>query len=43
MRAMPNYATNFANFERMVQRKENITPQSFYDCPDFEVVWEVRR
>ncbi len=43
MRGLPNYNTNFANFERMVQRKENITPQSFYECPDFEVVWEVRR
>lgn len=43
MRALPNYDTEFAHFERMVQSKKNLTPQLFYDCPDFEVVWEIRR
>lgn len=38
-----NYAVDFANFERMVQEAKNITPQMFYDCGDFEPVFEIRR
>jgi hypothetical protein len=41
--ADPNYATNFAHFEAMVQKNNRLTPQMFYDCPDFKVVYEVRR
>lgn len=41
--ADPNYSTNFANFEAMVQQYDRITPQMFYDNPDFEVVYEIRR
>ena len=40
--AEPNYTTDFANFEATVQKYKRITPQMFYDCPDFEVVYEVR-
>lgn len=40
--AEPNYSVDFANFEAMVQKYGKITPQMFYDCPDFEVVYEVR-
>ena len=40
--AEPNYSTDFANFEAMVQKYGRITPQMFYDCPDFEVVYELR-
>ena len=40
--AEPNYAADFSNFEAMVQKYGKITPQMFYDCPDFEVVYEVR-
>jgi len=40
--AEPNYSTDFANFEAMVQKYDRITPQMFYDCPDFEVVYEIR-
>lgn len=40
--AEPNYATDFANFETMITTEKNLTPQMFYDCPDFEVVYEVR-
>ncbi len=40
--AEPNYETNFANFEEMIKSRKNLTPQMFYDCPDFEVVYEVR-
>jgi hypothetical protein len=38
----PNYATDFANLEAMIAKKKNLTPQMFYDCPDFEIVYEVR-
>ncbi len=40
--AEPNYATDFAEFEKMITEHHNLTPQMFYDCPDFEVVYEVR-
>jgi uncharacterized protein YycO len=40
--AEPNYSTDFANFEEIVQKYGKITPQMFYNCPDFEVVYEVR-
>lgn len=40
--AEPDYETNFANFEAMIAKEKNLTPQMFYDCPDFEVVYEVR-
>lgn len=41
--AEPNYATDFANFEAMVQQKKRITPQMFFDCPDFETAYMFRR
>lgn len=41
--AEPNYAINFANFEQMINESKNLTPQMFYDCPDFQVVYEVSR
>lgn len=40
--AEPNYAENFANFETMISENKNLTPQMFYDCPDFEIVYESR-
>ena len=40
--AEPDYETNFANFEKMIKERKNLTPQMFYDCPDFEIVYEVR-
>ena len=43
LKAEPNYATDFANFERMITKSRNLTPQMFYECEDFEVVYEVRR
>lgn len=41
--AEPDYYKNFANFEKMIAKRKNLTPQMFYDCEDFEVVFEVRR
>jgi hypothetical protein len=40
--AEPNYAVDFANFERMISVAGNLDPQMLYECPDFEVVYEVR-
>jgi hypothetical protein len=40
--AEPDYDKNFANFEKMIKERKNLTPQMFYDCPDFQVVYEVR-
>lgn len=41
--ADPNYERDFPNFERMIKKYGNLTPQMFYDCPDFEVVLEIRK
>lgn len=38
-----NYAEKFKAFEAMISKAGNLTPQMLYDCPDFEVVYEVRR
>lgn len=40
--ALPNYHTRFAQFEKMIARANNLDPQMFYTCGDFEVVYEVR-
>lgn len=40
--AEPDYEKNFASFEAMIAKDKNLTPQMFYDCPDFEVVYEIR-
>jgi hypothetical protein len=42
LQATPNYATEFAEFERMISEAKQLDPQMFYECPDFEVVWESR-
>jgi uncharacterized protein YycO len=41
--AEPDYEKNFANFEAMIKSRKNLTPQMFYECEDFEIVYEVRR
>jgi hypothetical protein len=43
LKGEPNYSTDFANFERMISKYNNLTPQMFYTCEDFEVVFEARR
>ena len=40
--AEPNYEIDFANFEAMIKKSYNLSPQMFYECPDFEVVYEIR-
>lgn len=44
LKAEPNYDKHFAHFEKMIQESHNqLPPQLFYDCDDFEVVFEVRQ
>lgn len=40
---LPAYQVRMANFERMIKHEKTLTPQMFYDCPDFEIVMEIRR
>jgi hypothetical protein len=40
---VPGYAEKFPHFEAMISKERNLTPQMYYDCPDFEIVWEVKR
>ena len=42
LQSTPNYAEDFAEFERMISTYKNLTPQMYYECSDFEVVWETR-
>lgn len=40
--ATKGYHENFANFEKMISEKKNLTPNMFYTCSDFEIVFESR-
>ena len=40
--AETDYDTDFANFEALILKYRNLTPQMFYDCGDFEIVYEIR-
>jgi hypothetical protein len=40
--SVPDYATRFAAFEAMIAKDGNLDPQTFYNCPDFEIVYEAR-
>ncbi len=42
LQSVPDYAMRFAHFENMIKTNKNLTPQMFYDCPDFYVAWESR-
>lgn len=35
----PNYDINFANFEALIKKHKNLSPQMIYDCGDFDVVY----
>lgn len=43
LRTLPDYETRFANFEADIARVGNLTPEMFYNSPDFEKVLEFRR
>lgn len=38
----PGYQEKFKNFEAMITRHKNLSPQMLYDCEDFEIVYEIR-
>lgn len=38
----PNYEQDFADFERLIRERKNLSPQMFADCKDFEVFYSVR-
>jgi len=38
----PNYAENFAEFEKLVAKTKKITPDMFANCSDFTVVYIIR-
>lgn len=39
----PDYATRFAEFEKMLAKKKKLTPDMFVECSDFEVVYAIKR
>lgn len=44
LQSLPDYDKRFANFEELIQKYEgNLTPDMFYECEDFVVVFEARR
>lgn len=38
-----DYSKNFSDFENMIKKTKNLTPDMFYNCKDFEVILEIRR
>lgn len=38
-----NYATNFAEFEKLIAKKKRLTPDMFAECSDFEVVFVIKK
>ena len=44
LKAEPDYDKNFPAFEAMIAKAKNqLTPQMFYDCGDFEIAFEIKR
>lgn len=41
LQGLPNYETDFANFENLIRKYKNLSPQMIFDCGDFEVVFLV--
>ena len=42
LRAETDYEKEFAHFESIIKDAKNLDPQMFYECHEFEVVYEVR-
>jgi hypothetical protein len=38
----PLYSERFKNFEAMISKYKNLTPDMFYECEDFDIVYETR-
>jgi hypothetical protein len=43
LEGIPDYETKFAEFEKMIAKKKKLTPDMFANCPDFEVVYTIKR
>lgn len=43
LRADPDYKTDFANLQSMIDKVKNLTPQMYRDSSDFTVVFEAKR
>lgn len=42
LQSRPKYDEEFKNFESLIKKNKNLSPQMYYDCGDFEVVFEAR-
>lgn len=42
LKACPEYEVTFQKFEEMIAKARSLTPDMFYSCSDFEIVWETR-
>lgn len=42
MKKIPDYKSKFPVFEQMIESSGNLTPQMYRDCPDFEVILEIK-
>jgi hypothetical protein len=38
----PNYSIDYADLEKAIAKYDALDPQMYYECPDFEIVWENR-
>lgn len=43
MKHIPGYEKSMRVFESMIARRKYLTPDMFKDCPDFEVVLEIKK
>lgn len=34
-----DYDKNFSNFEALIKKHKNLSPQMIYDCGDFDIVY----
>lgn len=37
---LPDYEVRFKNFEDLIKKHKNLSPQMFYDCGDFSIAFE---
>lgn len=42
-KVVPDYDVKFRDFENIIKKYKNVTPQMLFDSKSFVVVWEVRR
>lgn len=42
LQSYENYNEDFKHFEEMIRKYKNLTPQMFYECKEFEIIYEAR-